>query len=168
MGKNKQEGFTLVECIVSIALISIIMIGISLILSFALNSYGRHIVLWQTKHDVYIASKYIEKSLREFNQEDIIFDSNNNIFQGKDYDNKSAWVYLSGKRSFKTNTLIYFYNDTKEIRVNKNNENNVLCGNIGNVIVNELIEGKLIEIEVIAYKAGYSVKTRLNLNYRKK
>ena len=52
--------------------------------------------------------------------------------------------------------------------VNKNNENNVLCGNIGNVTVNELIEGKLIEIEVTAYKTGYSVKTRLNLNYRKK
>lgn len=166
--KNKQKGFTLIECIVSIALISMIMISISLILSFALNSYGRHTDDWQTKHDVYIASKYIEKSLREFNQEDIIFDGDNNIFQGKDYDNKSAWVYLSGKRPFKTNILIYFYDDTKEIRVNKNNENNVLCGNIGNVTVNELIEGKLIEIEVTAYKTGYSVKTRLNLNYRKK
>ena len=136
--------------------------------SFAFNSYRRHTDLWQTKHEVYIASKYIEKSLREFNQEDIIFDSDNNIFQGKDYNDKDAWVYLSGKRSFKTNTLIYFYDATKEIRVNKNNENNVLCGNIGNVTVNELIEGKLIEIEITAYKTDYSVKTRLNLNYRKK
>ena len=135
--------------------------------SFAFNSYRRHTDLWQIKHDVHIASKYIEKSLREFNQEDIIFDSDNNIFRGKNYDNKDIWVYLNGKKSLKTNTPIYFYDATREIRVNKNNEHNVLCGNIDAVIVNELIEGKLIEIEVAAYRTEYSVKTRLNLNYRK-
>lgn len=145
-----------------------IIISTTLMFSFAFNNYRRHTDHWQTKHDVHIASKYIEKSLREFNQENIIFDSDNSIFQGKDYSDKDAWVYLSGKKSFKTNTLIYFYDATKEIRVNKNNENNVLCGNIDNVTVNELIEGKLIEIEVTAYKTEYSVKTRLNLNYRKK
>ena len=139
-----------------------IIIITSLMFSFALNSYGRHTELLQTRHDVHIASRYIEKSLREFNQEGIIFDSDNNIFQGKDYSDKDAWVYLSGKKSVKINTLIYFYDATKEIRVNKNNEHNVLCGNIRNVTVNELIEGKLIEIEVTAYKTEYSVKTRVN------
>lgn len=114
-----------------------------------------------------MALKYIEKGLRELNQEDIIFDSNKNIFQSKNCNNENVWVDLSGKKSLKKNSLIYFYRITKEIRVNKNNENNVLCGNIDNVTVNELIEGQLIEIEVIADKIEYSDKIKLNLNYRK-
>lgn len=144
-----------------------IIIGTSSLFCLALNNYKHYTGLRQTKHDVHLASKYIEKRLREFNQEDIIFDSDKNIFQGKNYKNEDTWVDLSGKMSLKKNTMIYFYKPTKEIRVNKNRENNVLCGNIGDVTVNELIEGRLIEIEITAYTTGYSTKIKLNLNYRK-
>ncbi|MGB4313205.1 MAG: prepilin-type N-terminal cleavage/methylation domain-containing protein [Natronincolaceae bacterium] len=165
--KNRQKGFTLIESIISVALISIITIITSSLFSFAFNSYKRYTDTRQIKYDVYIASKYIEKGLKEFNQEDVIFDSDKNIFQSKNCNNENVWVDLSGKKSLKKNTLIYFYRVTKEIRVNKNNEHNVLCGNIDDVAVNELIEGRLIEIEVIADKIEYSNKIKLNLNYRK-
>ncbi|MGI6426656.1 MAG: prepilin-type N-terminal cleavage/methylation domain-containing protein [Natronincolaceae bacterium] len=165
--RDGQNGFTLIESIISIALTSIIIIITSSLFSFTLNSYKRYTDTRQIKYDVHIASKYIEKGLKEFNQEDIIFDSEKNIFQSKNCNNENIWVDLSGKKSLKKNTLIYFYRTTKEIRVNKNNENNVLCGNIYNVVVNELIEGRLIEIEVIADEIEYSNKIKLNLNYRK-
>lgn len=105
--------------------------------------------------------------MREFNQESIIFDNEKNIFQGKNYDNKTIWVNLSGEESSKNNTLIHFHKPRKEIRVNKNDENNVLTGNIQDVIINELVEGQLIEIEVITNKNKYSDKIKLNLKYRK-
>lgn len=165
--KNRQKGFTLIEAIISIALITIIITAASSLFALAFNGYKRYTDTRQIKYDVHIASKYIEKGLREFNQEDIIFDSDKNIFQSKNCDCDNVWVDLSGKKSLKKNTLIYFYRTTKEIRVNKNGEHNVLCGNIDDVTVNELIEGQLIEIEVIADKIEYSNKIRLNLNYRK-
>lgn len=103
----------------------------------------------------------------EYNQKSIIYHNKDNIFEGKDYNNKTAWIDLSGRLSRKQNTLINFYKDKGEIRVNKNNENNVLSKNIKEVIVNELIEGELVEIEIITYKSGYSSKTKLKLEYSK-
>ncbi|NMA03776.1 MAG: hypothetical protein GX925_03615 [Clostridiales bacterium] len=155
----------MIECIISIALISIIIISSSLLFSFALNSYKYYTDTWQIKHDVHITLKYIEKNLREFNQENIIFDSSKNMFQGKNYNNDNVLIDLSGEISQVKNTLIYFCRAEKQTRVSKNREHNVLCDNIGDIIINELIEGRLIEIEVIADKIEYSAKIRLNLNY---
>lgn len=165
--KNQDKGFILMENIISIALISIIIISISFLFCFVLNSYKHYIELWQTEHDADITLKYIEKRLREFNQESIIFYSKENIFKGKNYDNKNMWIDLSGKKPLGNNRLIYFYKSKKEIRVNKNNEHNVLTDNIEDVIINELVEGQLIEIEVITNKSNYSKKIKLNLNYKK-
>lgn len=156
----------MIECIISVALISIIITGSSLLFSFAFNSYKHYTDTWQIKHDVHTTLKYIEKNLREFNQKNIIFDSNENIFRGKNYNNDDVLIDLSGEISQVKNTLIYFCRAEKQTRVSKNKEHNVLCDNIGDIIINELIEGRLIEIEVIADKIEYSAKTRLNLNYR--
>lgn len=166
--KNRQKGFTLIECIVSIALISIIIINASSVLSFAINSYKHYTETWQVEHNQQLALKYIEKRLKEFNQESIIFDSKNNIFQGTRHNGQIGYVDLSGKISYNKNTMIYFYKTRKEVRVNKNSEHNVLVSNIDDVIVNELIEGKLIEIEVVINKNKNPYKIRLNLNYGKK
>lgn len=144
-----------------------IIISTSSLFSLALNNYKRYTDIRQVKHDVHIASKYIEKNLREFNQEDIIFNSNKNIFQGKNYNNENVRIDLSGQISYKTNTMIYFYKYRGQVRVNKNGEHNVLCENIDDIIVNELIEGQLIEIEIVADKVEYSAKIKLNLNYEK-
>ena len=156
------------ECIISVVFISIIIINIFLLFSFTFNSYRYYVHLKQIKHNVHITLKYIEKRLNEFNQADIIFDSDENTFQGKNYNDENVWIDLSGKKSLKKNTMIYFYKATKEIRVNKNNEHNILTDNIGDIIVNELIKGQLIEIEVVADRAEYSAKIRLNLNYNRK
>lgn len=148
-------------------LISIIITGIFSLFSFVFGSYKHYMDTWQIKHDVHIALKYIEKRLREFNQVDIVFDSDKNIFRGKNYKNESARVDLSGNISYKMNTMVYFYKSKGEIRFNKNNEHNVLADNIKDVTVNELVEGQLIEIEVIPNKTEYSDKIRLNLSYKK-
>ncbi len=163
--RNLQKGFTLIECVTSIALISIIMTGTFLLFSFVFDSYNHYIDFQQVKHNVHITLKYIEKRLKEFNQESIVFDSDTNIFQGKRYDDKTVRVDLSGEKSFKTNTMIYFYKPKNEIRVNKNGEHNVLSCGIEDIIVRELVKSRLIEIEVIADKAEYSAKIKLNLNY---
>jgi len=165
--KKKENGYMLVELLVSIFLISIILISSSMIFSFTFNTYKNQISILEEKHDAQIVLKYIEKRLMECNQEAIIYHVNDKIFEGKDYTNKTAWVDLSGKLSRKQNTLVNFYKDKSEIRVNKNNENNVLNNNIKDVIVNELVEGKLIEIEVITNKSNYSSKIKLQLDYRK-
>lgn len=165
--KDQEAGYILVEYIVSISLISIILISTSILFYFVFSSYKHHTETWETEHDAQIVLKYIEKRLREFNQENIIFDDKKNVFQGKTHENKSVWVDLSGEISNRTNTLIYFYKAKREIRVNKNNEHNVLSSNIKDVIITELVEGKLIEVEVITGGTNYSSKIKLNLNYRK-
>lgn len=166
--KNRQKGFTLIEVIISIALITIIITATSSLFALATNSYKRYTDTWQVKHDVHTALKYIEKGLKEFNQEDIIFDSDKNIFQSKNCDNKNVFVNLSGKVPRKQDiSLIYFNRPEKRVGVNKNGEYNTLANDIDDIKVNELIEGQLIEIEVVTDKIEYSNKIRLNLNYRK-
>jgi len=165
--KKKESGYMLVELLVSISLISIILISSSMVLNFTLNTYKNQTNLLETKHDAQIVLKYIEKRLMECNQESIIYHREERTFEGKDYNNKTAWIDLSGKISKRENTLINFYKDKSEIRVNKNKENNVLSNNIKDVIVNEIVEGKLVEIEVITNKSVYSSKIKLKLEYNK-
>ncbi|QUH21668.1 prepilin-type N-terminal cleavage/methylation domain-containing protein [Alkaliphilus sp. B6464] len=165
--KKQENGYILIELIVSISLISIILISISMLFYFTFNTYKTHTEFLEAKNDAQIVLKYIEKRLMECNQKSIIYYGEEKIFQGRDYNNKIAWIDLSGKVSRKQNTLINFYKDKNEIRVNKNNENNVLSNNIKNVIVNELVEGKLVEIEVITSKSKYSSKIKFKLEYTK-
>ena len=67
-----------------------LIISTSSLFTLALNGYKRYTDIWQIKHNVHIASRYIEKGLREFNQEDIIFSSDKSVFQGKNYNNKNT------------------------------------------------------------------------------
>lgn len=165
--KNQEAGFTLIESLVSITLISIILIGIFSVFNFTIRSYKNYIENLEIEHGVNYTLRYIEKRLREFNQENIIFDSEKNLFIGERHNGQKAYIDLSGRVSHRGNTLLYFYRATRQVRVNKNQENNVLVGKIDDIIVRELVEGKLIEIEVIASKIKYSNKIELGLNYRK-
>lgn len=144
-----------------------IILGTLLILNSTMKSYSYHTDGLQEEHQVDYTLKYIEKRLREFNQQNIIFDSTQNIFKGKNDIDENAFIDLGGKTSYKKNTMIYFYRSRQEIRVNKNTEHNVLVKQIEDIIVRELVEGKLIEIEVIAAGGEYSNKIKLNLDYRK-
>lgn len=131
------------------------------------KTYKGQTELLESKYDAKIVLKYIEKRLMECNQRSIIYYEEEKIFKGKDYNNITALIDLSGNLSKERNTLINFYKDRNEIRVNKNYENNILSNNIKDVIVNEIVEGKLIEIEVVTNKPDYSSKTKLNLEYIK-
>jgi len=73
---------------------------------------------------------------------------------------------MSGNRRSNKNTLLYFYKSKNEVRINKDNENNVLAVGIKDIKVTEIIEGDLLEIEVFSNEIDYSAKTILKLRYR--
>ncbi len=162
----KEKGYILIELILSISFIAIILTSISVLFFSSFKTYEHKTKSLNAKHDAQIVLKYIEKRLKEFNQEDIIYDVENKTFKGKRSDNRIALINLSGKLSMKPNTLINFYKNKNQVRINKNSENNVLSNNIEGINVNEIVKGNLIEIEVITKDISYVEKIRLSVNYR--
>ncbi|MCC5911459.1 MAG: prepilin-type N-terminal cleavage/methylation domain-containing protein [Clostridiaceae bacterium] len=162
--KNK-EGLTLIEVIVSIALLVIIMAILSNF--FVSNiSYCKDInETLEVKQNAHLALNYIKKRIRELNRSEIQYFSDEQIFKGKDSRGESSWIDLSGKITYKRNTLLYFYKTTGELRVNKAGEHNVLTDHITNIVITELVEGELVEIEVFADTINYSTKTKLKIKY---
>lgn len=135
-------------------------------LYFTFNTYKRETKTLEEKHEAYIVLRYIEKRLLECNQESMVYYRDKNLFEGKDYNNKTAYVDLSGRLSTRPNTLITFYKFKNEVRVNTNSENNIISNQIKDILVHEIVEGELLEIEVITNEMDYSRKIRLRLKYR--
>ncbi|SDK51835.1 PilW family protein [Natronincola ferrireducens] len=163
---HDNRGVTLIEIVVSITLISIVMMALTTIFIYSIGSYSRQVDEIAAKQKVQFALNYIEKRIRECDQYQITYHSNNQTIEGRDFEGKKVWIDLSGRRRNSFNTLLYFYRDRGELRVNKKNENNVLVDGIRDILVREIVEGELLEIEVIAHKIDYSVKLRLSLDYR--
>ncbi|ABR48638.1 hypothetical protein Amet_2485 [Alkaliphilus metalliredigens QYMF] len=160
---HRQEGLTLIEVLIAMTIGSMIVILSISYLNIVVRGYITQQDTLRVERNMRFALNYIEKRIRECDQNQIIYHSDTRTIEGRNYDNQSIWIDLSGNKRSQPNTLIYFYKDTGELRVNKNNENNVLVNMINDIIVNELVEGKLIEIEIFGHGSSHPIKTILRL-----
>ncbi len=164
MKSSSEKGFSLIEVIISVAVLGMVLIFIS-------NLFNMNVKYWvsfnkelEIKRNLNITKIFIEKGVRECNQANIIYDDRNKIIKGKNSNGDIVFVNLSGKRIYDYNTLIYFYKDTKEVRINKSGEHNVLAKYIDDIIIKEIIPEQLLEIVIFADQMDYSIKFNLRIN----
>ncbi|AKL95283.1 hypothetical protein CACET_c18350 [Clostridium aceticum] len=160
-----NQGITLLETILAMTLFAMIMMGLIIILMQNINYCREYQEILATKQNIRLTLNYIEKRIRECNHQEIIYHAETQTIEGKNNLKEEVWIDLSGNIRYDKNTLLYFNRARGELRVNKNKEHNVLAIGIGDIIAREIIEGSLIEIEVIGADMDYSVKTKLRLRY---
>ncbi|NLM03582.1 MAG: hypothetical protein GX214_00980 [Clostridiales bacterium] len=161
-----KSGFTLLETILATTILSSILI-IFIPLCIQNLSMQEDIEKELTyKHNVRIVLNYIEKNIRECDKLKIKYHPDKKTIEGSNDIYKTFYIDMSGNRRSNKNTLLYFYKSKNEVRINKDNENNVLAVGIKDIKVTEIIEGDLLEIEVFSNEIDYSAKTILKLRYR--
>ncbi|WP_168198273.1 PilW family protein [Crassaminicella thermophila] len=161
-----KKGVTLIEVMISITLFSIIMISLTTYFLGIINNCNSQMEILKMKQNVRFALNQIDKILRECNQQEIIYYDNMKKFELKNNKDDTVFVDLSGIQQNKFNTILYFNKDKRQLRINKKGEHNVLIDYIKDISIKEIIDNKLIEIEVFSDKIDYSVKMRLNLSER--
>ncbi|AOY77055.1 PilW family protein [Clostridium formicaceticum] len=162
---HSNRGITLVEVLLAMTLFAIILMSLITILTQYISYYRDYHERLAIKQSTRLALNYIEKRIRECNHQQMIYHAESQTIEGQNSMQERVWVDLSGQIRYEENTLLYFNRTTGELRVNKNKEHNVLVRNIKEIIIREIIEGRLIEIEVIAAGLDYSVKTSIRLCY---
>jgi len=162
---HNQQGLTLIETLIAMTLSSIILMIAINQLNLALKSYTTQRNTLKAQRNMQFAMNYIEKRIRELDQNEIIYHGEIQTIEGKDYKQAKAWIDLSGNTRSSLNTLIYFYRDRGELRVNKNRENNVLVEEIKEVTVREITEGALIEILIYGEGIETPIKSTIKLGH---
>ncbi len=152
-----EKGFSLIEVLLAISLFSIIIITLLPVCTSHLLVYNKLDNELLMQHNTRFAMKYIEKEIRKCNQKSTIYIPQDRTIMSTNYSGEKTWVDLSGNKRNEPNTLIYFNKGTMELRLNKNKEHNILCSDIKDIIVTEIVEGELLQIEIIANKINYSV-----------
>lgn len=147
-------------------LISIIVISYFPISATHLSIYNRLDNRLLIQQNTRLALHYIEKCIQECNQQMVSYFPHDKTIVSKNYLNEKIYIDLSGRKRNDKNTLLYFNRDTGELRVNKNGEHNVLCILISDIKIIEIIEGKLLQIQVVGDNNSYSVTTTIKLGYR--
>lgn len=155
---RKQNGFTLIEVLISLSLFSIISIGILSYYSFNITNCHYQIEILTDQQNIRYALNYIENTIRRCNQKKIIYHADRKTLELEDDIGKTVWIDLSGNNPHNKNILIYYYKDKGQLRSNTNGEHNVLVDCIKEITVKELIKEKLIEIEVFSDNINSSVK----------
>ncbi|SES71240.1 hypothetical protein SAMN05660297_00349 [Natronincola peptidivorans] len=164
--RRNNKGLSLIEVILSMSIFCCILLGL---ISFMMQNITiqHHLVKSLTpQQNTRFALNYIEKRIRECNQQSLIYHSTEKLIEGKNHENETIWIDLSGNKRNHYNTLLYYYAEKGELRVNKNGEHNVLIDEIEDILVTEVIENQLLAIEVFAKTIDYSVKTQIKLKYR--
>lgn len=159
--KNKR-GFTLVELIIASAITLVIIATLTNFLSFTYSNTYKKIDEIVHVRNTRFALNYIEKRLRDMDQMTLVYYSDIKAIKGYTNSGFIRWIDLSGTR--RNNAFIYFNRSTKQLRVNINNENNILVSFIEHVEIREIEPSNLIEIEVFASEIEYSVKGRFYIN----
>ncbi|TCO79178.1 prepilin-type N-terminal cleavage/methylation domain-containing protein [Marinisporobacter balticus] len=160
---NNKRGFTFIEVFLSITLFSIIMGAFLTHFLFFVKTCSKDTKILGITQELRCASNYIENTIRMCNYKKIIYNDKQKRFTGEDRNANKVYIDLSGKIQYEQNTLIYFYEDKRELRINKRGEHNILVEHIKEITVSEIIENKLIEIEVFGDQEK-SVKTTIKIN----
>ena len=162
----KNKGFTLIETILALMLFSIIAITFIPISINHMSIYDRLDETLFIQQNARFALNYIEKRIRECNYQKTTYIPQDKTIESENYYGEKIWIDLSGDKRHNSNTMLYFYKEYGQLRVNKNGEHNVLYTLIKDIIPTEIVPGELLQIKVIAEKIDYSITTTIRLKYR--
>ena len=146
-----QRGLTLIEVIISIALLSLIMLTVFQFNFFILANNRAQAQTLEDEQNLRQAMEFIEKRLREMDTQTLQYVPAQQTFKSRmqrsdGHGQITVWMDFSGKNRNRMNTWLYHDETSNTLRVSKNREHNVLHLNIGAVEVEEITPGSLIKI----------------------
>lgn len=151
MMKNRK-GLTLIEIILSFALLSLVLITFHTCVMFGLTQHNRQQAQLKADRNLRLSVDLIEKRLREMDRQSIVYKPAQKTFEAvmkvpQHSSPVNVKVDLSGmNKLYGHHTWIYYSRTTGTLRANKAGEHNILSTGISRIEVTELIAGQLFEI----------------------
>ncbi|MEN1759300.1 prepilin-type N-terminal cleavage/methylation domain-containing protein [Anoxynatronum sibiricum] len=161
---------TLIEVMISLALISLLLLVTYTGSLFVFSHHRQQSHQFKEEQNLRQAMDAIEKRFREMNQQEITFHPAQQSFKSRvprtDFPGMTTvWIDFSGINRNRLNTWLYFDRTSGTLRVNKNNEHNVLYTGIEDILITEVISGKLVEITLIGQRVNREQTLTLKLSY---
>ena len=155
-----QRGLTLIEVIISFALLSLIMLTVFQFNFFILANNRAQAQTLEDEQNLRQAMEFIEKRLREMDAQTLQYVPAQQTFKSRMQRSDgpgqlTVWMDFSGKNRNRMNTWLYHDETSKTLRVSKNREHNVLHLNIDTVEVEEITPGSLIRITLTSTPAQH-------------
>lgn len=146
-----QKGLTLIEVMISFALLSLIMLTVFQFNFFIMANNKAQAQTMEAEQNLRQAMEFIEIRLREMDTQTLQYVPAQQTFKARmqrpdGSGEMVVWMDFSGKNRNRLNTWLYHDETSKTLRISKNREHNVLHLNIDSVDVEEVTPGSLIRI----------------------
>lgn len=151
--RGGKKGLTLIEIIISFALLSIILLTVFTMSAFVMKENRHQADVLKDGQVLRESLDLIEKRLREMNRYAVTYLPEEKTFQcvmkvPESNQPVTVRVDLSGKTRSAHHTWVYFNRNTSSLMVNKKGEHNVLSREIADLDVKEIVPGRLFEISL--------------------
>ena len=168
--QKAQKGLTLIEIIISFALLSLVLMTMATGSLLIQTQSQEQIRQLRSRQNIDHAVIAIEKRFQLSNQQRIRFQANQQTFHSlmtsdQQPGMKSVWMDFSGSQRNTPNTWLYFHRTTGTLRVNLNQEHNVLISGIGHIETREIIPDRLIRIILYCQETGYHASTDVRIHW---
>ncbi len=165
-----NKGFTLLELMLVLLLCSLLIFVYTTIVSQSINYWQENIEQIHIHENLQYSLHYIEKNLRQFNQQQIKYYPNIQQIESENSQGQTSYMDFSGRVIYNTNTYLYYHKGNRQLRINRNTEHNILAINIDQVNVREVIPHTLIEVSLSTFdKNGkeHTLKSKIRINARR-
>lgn len=165
-----NKGFTLLELMLVLLLCSLLVSVYIGVISQAISYWQEHIEQIRISENLQYSMHFIEKNLRQLDQQQITFSSDIQQIMSKNSQGQTSYMDFSGRKIYNINTYFYYYAGNRQLRINRNREHNVLATNIDQVEIREIIPNKLIEVSLSSFdKQGkkHTIKSKIRIKARR-
>ncbi len=157
--RKHEDGMTFIEVIISLSVLSLLFITLSHVTVFYLTQNRFLGDNMAAEQNMRMAMESIEKRLREMDSQSLQYIPHQQTFQCQmprpnGTGDMTIWMDFSGVNRNRRNTWLYYDKTSATLRVNKNQEHNVLHKSISKVLIEELNHGSLIRITLTSHGKG--------------
>ncbi len=146
--KLDRQGFTLLELMLTLLLCSFLVLTYTTMVAKSLKYWQYHIEQVRIHENLHYALHYVEKNLRQFNQQEINYVSEIKQIKGENSQGEPSYMDFRGDILHNRNTYLYYQKGKRQIHINRNREHNVLARNIDQLDIEEIVSGSLIKVSI--------------------
>lgn len=157
-----KKGFTLLETIIALFIFSVLLLFLLNLFLFSQDLNNNYYNKSDLERDFIFALNYIEKEIATLNKLSLEYIEDEKLIRGKNVLGDQYYIDFSGENRYNQNVLIYFSKETNELRINKNNENNVFLSNIKEVNI-ESLDYNILKLIFVNDEFGVEITKYLSL-----
>ncbi|NBG88791.1 prepilin-type N-terminal cleavage/methylation domain-containing protein [Isachenkonia alkalipeptolytica] len=143
-----SKGFTLLELMLTLLLSSLLILTYATIVLQSVQYWQYHIEQVRVHENLQYALHYIEKNIRQFNQQEIQYIPDMKQIISRNSQGELSYMDFSGENLNQWNTYLYYQKGNRRLLINRKRENNVLAQDIDQLIIKEVQSGALIEVSI--------------------